>query len=88
MVDLPRVLDGRAGMCNRVGLLCRGLGVTVNTCKQCQKWWSGGALTIGLIGGQEIVYFGGSGVCYTHLGCFGARGGAGGGRRAYIRYQN
>jgi len=46
--------------------------VTVNTCKQCQKWWSGGALTIGLVGGREIVYFGGSGVCYTHLGCFGA----------------
>ena len=61
--------------------------MTVNTCKQCQKWWSGGALTIALVGGREIVYFGGSGVRYTHLGCFGAPGGAGGGWRAYIRSQ-
>ena len=30
MVDLLRVPDRRAGMCNRVGLLCRELGVTVN----------------------------------------------------------
>ena len=66
----------------------QGLGVTVNTCKQCQKWWSGGALTIGLVGGREIVYFGGSRVCYTHLGCFGTQGGVGGGRRAYIWSQN
>jgi len=61
--------------------------VTVNICKQCQKWWSGGALTIGLVWGWEIVYFGGSRVRYAHLGCSGARGGAGGGWRAYIRSQ-
>jgi hypothetical protein len=61
--------------------------VLVNICKQCQKQWSGGALTIGLIGGREIVYFGGSRVHYTHLGYFGARGRAGGGCRAFIRSQ-
>ena len=44
----------------------------------------GGALTIGLVGGWEIVYFGGSRVRYTHLGYFGAQGGVGGGWRAYI----
>ena len=26
MVDLPRVPDGRVGMCNRAGLLSRGVG--------------------------------------------------------------
>jgi hypothetical protein len=36
-------------------------------------WW----FAVGHIGGREILYFGGSGVHYTHLGCFGARGGAG-----------
>jgi len=59
----------------------RGLGALVNTCKQCQK---GGALAVGCVGRdfeQEIIYFGGSRVHYTHLGCFGARGEAGGGWR-------
>jgi len=35
-----------------------------------------GALTVGLIGGDlgwEFVYFGGSRVWYTHLGCFGTK---------------
>jgi len=31
---------------------------------------------------REIVYFGGSRVHYTHLGCFDTRGRAGGGGRA------
>jgi hypothetical protein len=47
-------------------------------------------LAVGHIGGDfgwEIVYFGGSRVCYTHLGCFGAPGGAGGGGRASPRCQ-
>jgi hypothetical protein len=60
------------------------LGASVNTCKQCQKRWSGGALAVGCVGGdfgQEIVYFGGSRVHYTHLGCFGAPGGAGAGAK-------
>jgi hypothetical protein len=34
---MPRVPDGRAGVCNRAGLLC-GLGTPVNRYKQCQKW--------------------------------------------------
>ena len=37
--------------------------------------------------GQEILYFGGSRVWYTHLGCFGIQGGVGGGRRAFMRCQ-
>ena len=47
-----RVLDGRVGVYNRVGLLSRGWAL-VNTCKQCQKWWSGGVLAAGLIGGHS-----------------------------------
>ena len=35
---MPRVPDGRAGVCNRVGLLGGGLGAPVNRYKQCQKW--------------------------------------------------
>ena len=34
------------------GAVEQGLGASVNTCKQCQKWWSGGALAAGLIGGE------------------------------------
>jgi hypothetical protein len=84
------VPDERAGVYNRAGLLSRGWGALANTCKQCQKQWSGGALAVGLVGGdfrREIVYFGGSRVQYTHLGCFAARGGAGGGWTAFIRCQ-
>jgi hypothetical protein len=47
-------------------------------------------LAVGYVGGdfgREIVYFGGSRAHYTHLGCFGARGGAGGGGRAYRQSQ-
>ena len=29
----------------------------VNTCKQCQKQWSGGALATGLIGGELVAGF-------------------------------
>jgi hypothetical protein len=35
---------------NRAGLFSRGRGALVNTCKQCQKQWSGGALAVGLVG--------------------------------------
>jgi hypothetical protein len=43
---------------NRAGLLGGGWGALVNTCKQCQKRWSGGALTVGLIGGElGVGYF-------------------------------
>ena len=69
------------------GAVEQGLGALANTCKQCQKRWSGGALTGGLVGGDfgwEIVYFGGSRVHYAHLECFGAPGGVGGGWRAFI----
>jgi len=33
----------------RVGLLV-GLGALINSYKQCQKQWSGGALAVGLVG--------------------------------------
>jgi hypothetical protein len=65
MVDMPGVPDERAGVYNRAGLL--GKGALVNICKQCQKQWSGGALAVGLVGGQlgagnfyiweEIIYY-------------------------------
>ena len=48
-------------------------------------WQAGGCAHCWVRWGREIVYLGGSRVCYTHLGCFGARGGMGGGCRAYIR---
>ena len=57
----------------------------VNTCKQCQKQWLGGALAVGGDWGQEISYFGGSRVVYTHLGCFGIPGGVGRGRGAFMQ---
>jgi len=34
--------------------------------------------------GREILYFGGTRVEYTHLGCFGAPGGAGRGWRVFM----
>ena len=37
--------------------------------------------------GWEIVYFEGSRVVYTHLGCFGTPGRAGGGGRVFIQCQ-
>ena len=49
-----------------------------------------GALAVWHVGGDlgwEIVYFGGSRVQLTHLGCFGMPGGVGGGCRAYIQSQ-
>ena len=52
----------------RGGAVEQGLGITVNNAR------SGGWVVLSLLGslgGQEIVYFGGSRVCYTHLGCFG-----------------
>jgi len=42
---MPRVPDGRAGVYNRGGAVQQGLGALVNTCKQCQKRWLGGALS-------------------------------------------
>jgi len=48
-------------------------------------WQAGGCARCWVRWGREIVYSGGSRVCYTHLGCFGAQGGTGGGCRAYIR---
>jgi hypothetical protein len=32
--------------------------------------------------GRDILYLGVAGYSYTHLGCFGARGGAGGGAKS------
>jgi len=60
--------------------------VLVNTCKQCQKQWSGGALAAGLVGGdwwRDFLYLGRNDILYTHLGCFGTRGVAGGSGRAF-----
>ena len=57
MVDLPRVPDERAGVYNRVGWL--GLGAPANMCKQCQKQWSGGGLTVqqaGLVAANCIFW--------------------------------
>jgi hypothetical protein len=80
VVDMPRMPDGRAGVYNRVGLLSRGLGAIVNTCKQCQMWQAGGCARCythwGDIGAGNFI-FGCSRVRYAHLGCFGAPGGAG-----------
>ena len=47
-----RVPDRRVGVYNRVGLLSRGWGSLVNTCKQCQKQWLSSVLTAGLIRGE------------------------------------
>jgi len=58
-----RMLDERVGLYNRGGAVQQELGVLVNTCKQCQKQWSAGVLTVGYIEEDfrwEIVYFGGS----------------------------
>ena len=56
---MPRVLDGRVGLYNRAGLLSR-VGVLINTCKQCQKWWLAQVVhsLLGSLGGdwgQEIL---------------------------------
>ena len=47
-------------------------------------WQAGGC-----VGGGKLYILGVAGyiTIYTHLGCFGARGGAGGGWRAFIRCQ-
>jgi len=42
---MPRVLDGRAGVYNRVGLL-GGLGAPVNNCQQFRKQPSWGARVV------------------------------------------
>ena len=58
----------------------------VNTSKQCQKWWSGGALAAGLVGGElgaGFLYLVRNDISYTYLGCFSMLGGVGGGRRAF-----
>jgi len=54
-----------------------GVGGSVNTCKQCQKQWPGGALTVGLVRGHEIVYFGGSKPIWDVLALQGEREEAG-----------
>ena len=57
-----------------------GLGILVNNCKQCQMWCSGGFARCwacwGDFGAGKFI-FRCSRVSYTHLGCFGAPGGAG-----------
>ena len=55
MVGLPRVPDGRAGLCSRVELLGR-LGASINRCKQCRKQHSWGACSLlgGLGGGLGV----------------------------------
>jgi len=52
VVDLPRVPDGGAGSCIRVGLL-GGLGASINNCQQCRKQhsWRAHSLLGGLGGG-------------------------------------
>jgi len=46
------------GQGSLVGRDSRGrLGTLVNNCKQCQKQWSGGALTVGLIWGAGKFIF-------------------------------
>ena len=73
-VGILRVPDGRA--------VEQGLGALANTCKQCQKQWSGCALTAGLMGGG--LGAGINDILYTHLGCFSTWGGVGGSRRAFL----
>jgi len=77
VVGLPRVPDGRAG---HAGVILLGQGyVNRHLCSLLG--------TLGRIGCDfrwEILYFGGSRVGYTHLGCFGAPGRAGGGWRAFM----
>jgi len=52
---MPRVSDGRAGVCNRAGLLGWGLGTPVNRYKQCQMWQAGsGARCWGRWGGIRV----------------------------------
>ena len=57
----------------------------VNNCKQCQMWCSGGFARCwarwGDFGAGKFI-FRCSRVSYTHLGCFGAPGGAGAGAKS------
>ena len=46
----------KSGSCD-LGVFPLQLGALVNTCKQCQKWWLGGALTARPIGGELGVGF-------------------------------
>jgi len=57
VIVLPRVPDERAGVCNRAGLLSRGLGALVNRYKHCQMWaggcahcWGGKLYILGVAG--------------------------------------
>ena len=59
------------------------MGALVNTCKQCQKRWLGGALTAGLVGRDFGAGFFIFDILYTHLGCFGTQGGVGGSGRVF-----
>jgi len=58
VVGLPRVPDRRQGCI--IGRGCwAGLGLVVNSCKQCQKWWSGTALTVGRqLGAGDFIFRG------------------------------
>jgi hypothetical protein len=47
------------------------------------RWLRSLLRTLGGIFGQEISYLGVAGVRYTHLGCFGAPGGAGAGAKLF-----
>jgi hypothetical protein len=52
---------------------------------ESEQLWSGGALAVGLVGGElgvGILYLGRNSILYAHLGCFGAPGAAGGSGRA------
>ena len=61
MVGLPRVPDGRAGLCSKAGLL-GGSGASINKCQQCRKQHSWGAHSLlgglGAVWGGEKIYLG------------------------------
>jgi len=48
---MPGVPCARAGVGNRAGCWV-GVGAPINKYKHCQKRWSGGALAVGLVGGE------------------------------------
>ena len=80
MVDLPRVLDGRAGCYSRAGLL-GGSGASINKCQQCRKQHSWGARSLlgglGAVWGGEKYIFGYLGFNYNYYIHLRASAGAG-----------
>jgi hypothetical protein len=88
MFEKLRVLGRRVRVFSRAGLLGVGWGCWQTYINNARCGRQVVVLTIGHIGrdfGQEIVYFGGSRVCLTHLGCFGTPRRAGGGRAVSMR---